>query len=84
MNIDDILANQIDPVGESCLVCRKSLAGAIPQARLKYGERMVAVCCPLCLETFNQNPDDWTRRGATRREIGAIFDLLCPKPAALK
>ncbi len=80
MSIDDVLASQIDRGAESCAVCGKSLAGSSAHTRLKYGEGMVNLCCPLCLETFQKNPEDWTRHWETRREVRAIFDLLRPKP----
>jgi YHS domain-containing protein len=80
MSIDDVLASQIECGAESYAVCGKSLAGSSAHTRLKYGERMVALCCPLCLETFQKSPEDWTRRGETRHEVRAIFDLLRPNP----
>ena len=83
MSIDDVLESQIESSAESCFVCGKCLAGACAYARLKCGESTVALCCPLCLETFQKNPEDWTRRRETRREVGAIFELLRPKPATL-
>jgi YHS domain-containing protein len=82
MSIDDVLVTQIDGSGETCAVCGKSVAGASGHVRLKYGESMVALCCPLCLQTFHKNPSDYLRRLKTRTEVQAILDLLSPKPVA--
>jgi YHS domain-containing protein len=78
MSIDDVLASQIDSSAERCVVCGKSVTGASGHVRLKYGETMVALCCPLCLQTFQKNPVDYLRRLKTRTEVQNILDLLRP------
>ena len=80
MIVDDVMVSQSDEAGESCAVCGKSVAGAGGYTRIKHGERMVALCCPLCLATFQKNPQDWVHRKETRQETHAIFDLLGSKP----
>jgi hypothetical protein len=39
---------------------------------------MVALCCPLCLTTFEGNPEHFVGKQASQREVHAIFDLLRP------
>ena len=82
MSIDDVMVSQLDDGGESCAVCGKSVACGGGYTRIKFEEQMVALCCPLCLKTFQQNPREFVRHQATRAEVHAIFDLLRPKPAA--
>lgn len=39
-----------------CIVCQKSVDQGGGICHIKVGDRMVALCCPLCIETFNKNP----------------------------
>ena len=80
MNIDDVIMSQVDDAGERCAVCGKSVVGGGGYTRIKFEEEMVALCCPLCLKTFQQNPLKFVRRQSTQAEVHAIFDLLRPKP----
>ena len=45
-----------------CAVCEKAITGGKWFARIKSGEWMVALCCPLCTEAFEQNPKHYVRR----------------------
>ena len=45
-----------------CAVCEKAITGGNWFARIKSGEWMVALCCPLCTEAFEQNPKPYVRR----------------------
>ena len=45
-----------------CAVCEKVITGGKWFARIKHGEWMVALCCPLCTETFEANPHAYVRR----------------------
>lgn len=45
-----------------CAVCEKAITGGKWFARIKSGEWMVALCCPLCTEAFEQNPKPYMRR----------------------
>ena len=82
MNIDDVIMSQVDNTGERCAVCGKSVAGGGGYTRIKFEKEMVALCCPLCVKTFQENPREFVHRQATRAEVHAIFDLLHPKPPA--
>lgn len=39
-----------------CIVCGKSGDQGRGLAHIKAGARMIALCCPLCIETFHKNP----------------------------
>ena len=45
-----------------CAVCEKVITGGKWFARIKSGECMVALCCPLCTEAFEDNPKPYIRR----------------------
>lgn len=45
-----------------CAVCEKIIAGGKWFARIKHGEWMVALCCPLCTEAFESKPRAYVRR----------------------
>jgi uncharacterized CHY-type Zn-finger protein len=45
-----------------CAVCENGITGGKWFARVRHGERMVALCCPLCTETFEANPHAYVHR----------------------
>jgi len=55
-------ASDMDCESVQCAVCEKEIPGGKWTARLKQGDHMVAVCCPLCLDTFEANPKAYMRR----------------------
>ena len=46
----------------ACAVCGKNVQNGGGFARVKSAERMVELCCPLCLETFQKDPGPYIRR----------------------
>jgi hypothetical protein len=44
-----------EPADARCLVCDKGVQNGGGFCRLNVDGVMIALCCPLCLETFNQN-----------------------------
>ncbi len=58
-------ASNIDCDYVQCGVCEKAITGGKWFARIKHGERMVALCCPLCTETFEAKPHAYVRRVET-------------------
>lgn len=48
-----------------CAVCDNGIKGGRWFARIAQGERMVALCCPLCLEVFEKDPLPYMRRVQT-------------------
>ena len=79
MSIEDFIGGGPDKAGEQCVVCGKSVEGGRGYARIKHGERMVALCCPLCLESFQKAPQDYLRQQETANELRAIYKALRPK-----
>ena len=54
-----------------CIVCGKSVDHGGGLAHIKAGARMIALCCPLCFETFNKDPKHylmlrWANEANTR------------------
>ena len=45
-----------------CAVCEKGITSGKWFARIRNGEWMVALCCPLCAATFEDNPKPYIRR----------------------
>jgi len=55
-------ASNIDCEYVQCAVCEKEIKGGKWFARIKHGEWMVALCCPLCTEAFESKPHAYVRR----------------------
>ncbi|MBN8708000.1 MAG: hypothetical protein BGO12_20540 [Verrucomicrobia bacterium 61-8] len=45
----------VEPADAYCLVCGKSVQQGGGFCRLNVKGTMIALCCPLCMETFNQD-----------------------------
>jgi hypothetical protein len=39
-----------------CLVCQRSVVGEDVYCHIRVENRMIALCCPLCYDTFHSNP----------------------------
>lgn len=46
----------------ACAVCGKNVEKGGGFARVKHGDRMVELCCPLCVETFQKDPTPYVNR----------------------
>lgn len=46
----------------ACAVCGKNVENNRGFARIKHGQRMVELCRPLCLETFQKDPSPCIKR----------------------
>jgi ribosomal protein L24E len=44
-----------------CIVCGKTVDQGGGMCHIKAGARMIALCCPLCIETFNKDPRRYLR-----------------------
>ena len=55
-------ASNMDCEYVQCAVCEKNITGGKWFARIKHGEWMVALCCPLCTEAFEAKPRAYVRR----------------------
>lgn len=60
MNIEDTVGYRT--MGPSCVVCGKNTQNGGGFARLKRGEVMLELCCPLCVETFQKTPEPFLKR----------------------
>lgn len=56
-----------------CAVCDNAIRGGRWYARIRHGERMLALCCPLCTEVFQAKPHVYVRRIETL-ELGEPRD----------
>jgi ribosomal protein L24E len=54
MSIEDTLGYRSDT--EACAVCGKNVRAGGGFARVNRDGRMIELCCPLCLETFQRDP----------------------------
>lgn len=50
-----------------CIVCRKSVEHGAGLCHLNIEGNMIALCCPLCLETFQKDPQTYLRRRELRK-----------------
>lgn len=55
-------ASNVDCEYVQCAVCEKVITGGKWFARIRHGELMVALCCPLCTEAFESNSHAYVRR----------------------
>ena len=46
----------------ACAVCGKNVQGGGGFARVNRNGHLIELCCPLCLETFENDPDPYLRR----------------------
>ncbi len=60
MSIEDTIGCQNE--APSCAVCGKNVQRGGGFARINHKGLMVNLCCPLCLETFQKDPEPYTAR----------------------
>jgi len=60
MSIEDTIGYRNE--APACAVCGKNVQNGGGFARIKHAERMVELCCPLCLETFQKDPAPFVKR----------------------
>jgi hypothetical protein len=49
---------------DHCVVCGKSVRHGEGFSHLNIESQMIALCCPLCFETFEKEPAKYLRRRA--------------------
>lgn len=47
-----------------CAACERPVRGIQRFSSIKHNDKMVTLCCPLCLEKFNENRDLYVMRNA--------------------
>lgn len=45
-----------------CIVCDKTVDAGGGFCHVSIGNEMIALCCPLCIETFNKDPKTYVER----------------------
>ena len=60
MSVEDTIGFLND--GESCLVCGKSLKAGEALVAMRQGESRLPICCPLCLEAYQKDPNPYLER----------------------
>lgn len=64
MSIEDTIGCRDE--GETCVVCGKGLRPGEALAKLHQGGHQLPVCCPLCLEAYQNDPKPYLERMAKR------------------
>ncbi len=60
MSIEDTIGYQNPAL--ACVVCGKNVEHGGGFARIKRGNVMLELCCPLCVETFQGTPEPYLKR----------------------
>lgn len=60
MSIEDTIGYQTEV--EACVVCGKNVQRGGGFSRITHGQRLMSLCCPLCLETFQKDPQPYVGR----------------------
>ena len=64
-----------------CIVCGKSVDEGGGLAHIKAGARMIALCCPLCIETFNKEPKHYLSLRLAH-EMSTVLRHSAPKESS--
>ncbi len=65
MDIDDLL--DLKSWDHRCIVCGKNVEHGGGMAHIKQGDVMVALCCPLCMKTFEKDPGHYAAKARAQR-----------------
>lgn len=76
MSIEDTIGYLNE--GETCVVCGKGLRPGEALATMHQGGSRLPICCPLCLEAYQQDPKPYLERLARRI---LLRELLKPEDA---
>jgi hypothetical protein len=75
MNMEDLMG--YEDSSPSCIVCGKGLRPGEATVKLCQGERKLPICCPLCLEAYQKDPQPYLDRFAKR---ALLRELRNPAP----
>jgi ribosomal protein L24E len=64
MSIEDTIGCRDE--GETCVVCGKGLRPGEALATMHQDGRKLPICCPLCLEAYQNDPKPYLERMAKR------------------
>lgn len=60
-------SESMEPTDARCLVCEKDVHDGDGFCRLLVDDVMIALCCPLCLETFNKDKSRYETKLSAHR-----------------
>lgn len=64
MSMEDLIG--YEDSSDSCIVCGKGLRPGEALAKMHQGESKLPICCPLCLEAYQNDPQRYLDRFAKR------------------
>jgi hypothetical protein len=64
MRMEDLMG--YEDSADSCIVCGKGLRPGEALAKMHQGESKLPICCPLCLEAYQKDPQPYLDRFAKR------------------
>ncbi len=73
LGIEDTMGYQHE--GECCAVCGKALKPGEALATMHRSESRLPICCPLCLEAYQQNPKPYLERLARRTLLQELRNM---------
>ena len=76
MSIEDTIGYQNEV--PACVVCGKNVEGDRGFARINHKGTMVNLCCPLCLETFQNDPTPHLARMAKVESYRVLKGIIKP------
>jgi hypothetical protein len=75
MNMEDLMG--YEDSSDFCIVCGKGLRPGEALAKMHQGESKLPICCPLCLEAYQKDPQPYLDRFAKR---ALLRELRNPPP----
>ena len=73
-------ASNLDCEYVQCVVFENAIKGGKWFARIKHGDWMVALCCPLCTETSQRSPHAYIRHLETLAQFRNPGGPFNPEP----
>ncbi len=64
MSIEDTIGDE--DLGGACVVCGKALKPSEALVKIHQGQTKLPICCPLCLENYEKDPQPYLERLAKR------------------
>ena len=63
---------EFEAESDSCVVCGKSTSGARGYMQLRVGERLIHLCCPMCVKLYQERVAlaKADTRNSAERELG--------------
>ena len=78
MSMEDLMG--YEDSSDSCIVCGKGLRPSEALAKMHQGESNLPICCPLCLEAYQKDPQPYLYRFAKRALLRELRNPEKPPP----